>query len=294
MPANVSLRSLGGRTILNLAYSRVTGEGRVQPRIVFTLDGRVPPDPQVPRGFDVDVRMLRVDVVCGTERIGSGESRVLGTWISLHTEIPVQVEMPITPAAIRYVTETARGDDVSLNLTLQTILRHRPSADPGSEPGPWEETSQGGAGLQIAIPRPIWVKQVLEPIGTDRYIFLEIPIPPIPAGQRWQAAKEHLARAEARFHEGHDADVLRHCHDALAALSPKDPTRIVPLIADDAKRNQLNETLHEFRDFLHRGRHPLKTGGDAGRYDIDHHDAAFALASTKVWLAYLARLEPSE
>src|SRR6266700_2753636 len=54
--------------------------------------------------------------------------------------------------------------------------------------------------------------------------------------------------------------VLRHCHDAFAGLSPTDPTKIVPSIADGPKRGQLNETLHEFRDFLHRGRHPLRTG----------------------------------
>lgn len=54
------------------------------------------PTPQVPRGFDVDVRMLRVDVVCGSERIGSGESRLLGMPISLHTEIPLQVTRSLT------------------------------------------------------------------------------------------------------------------------------------------------------------------------------------------------------
>ncbi len=291
MAGTATFNSLGGKTILSLSFSRVTGESRVQPRIVFTLDGRVPPDPQVLRGFDVDVRTLRVDVVCDTERIGSGESRVLGTWLSLHAPIPIQVEVPVTPAAIAYVSEIARGDEISFNLLLQVVLRYRQSADPGSEPGPWDEMSHGGTSMQVSIPRPLWVKQVLAPIGTDRYVFLELPIPPAPAGQRWQAALEHVARAEARFHEGYDADVLRHCHDALAALSPKDPTRIVPSIADDAKRNQLNETLHEFRDLLHRGRHPLKTGEDAGRYDVDHRDASFALAATKVWLTYLARLE---
>jgi hypothetical protein len=145
--------------------------------------------------------------------------------------------------------------------------------------------------LQVAIPRPVWVKQVLEPIGTDQYVLLELPIPPMPTGQRWQAAQEHLARAEARFHEGHDADVLRHCHDAFTALSPKDPTKFVPPVGDDVKMDQVNETLHAFRDFLHRGRHPLRTGDDAGRYDVDHRDAAFALAATKIWLTYLARLD---
>jgi len=291
VPANINFSSLAGKTILSLAYSRVHGEGRVQPRLVFTLDGRVPPDPQVPRGFDVDVRMLRVDVVCGTERIGSGDFRVLGRLITLHTEVSLQVEVPITPAAIQYVSETAMGDDVALNLIVQTRLGYRPSAELGSEAGSWEETSQGGTSMQVSIPRSVWVKQVLEPIGTDHHVFLDLPIPPMPAGQRWQATQEHLARAEVRFHGGYSADVLRHCHDALAALSPKDPTRIVPPIADDAKRNQLNKTLHEFRDFLQRGRHPQKTGDEAGRYDVDHRDAAFALGATKIWLAYLAKLE---
>jgi hypothetical protein len=96
--------------------------------------------------------------------------------------------------------------------------------------------------------------------------------------------------AETRNHEGNDPDVLRYCHDALQAVSPSNPKGIVPAIADDAKRQQLDEALHHFRDFLQNGRHPQKTGANAGRYDVDHRDAQFALAMRKVWLVYIARL----
>lgn len=138
--------------------------------------------------------------------------------------------------------------------------------------------------MEVDVPRSTWVKAVLEPLGTERYIWIELPLPPLPAGHRWETVLEHLQLAERRNQEGSDADVLIRCYDALGALAPTDPKAIIPADINAEKRAVLDKALLEFRDFLQRGRHPQKTGDARGRYDTDHRDSEFALAMTKVWL----------
>jgi hypothetical protein len=178
-------------------------------------------------------------------------------------------------------------------VTFQAALRYRkpavlsPQGALQEDAGAWDDTHHGGMGLEVEIPRSTWVKEVLEPIGTSRYIWMELLIPTLPTGRKWLKVQEHLEKAEARDHEGADPDVLRHCHDALSALSPRSPKTILPAVADQDKKDKLDRALQDFRAFLQNGRHPQQTGG----YDVDHRDAQFALAMTKVWLTYIARLE---
>ncbi len=102
----------------------------------------------------MDICRLVVDVTVGTEVIGRGETRALGSSISLRNDGHLPVEVPVSPAAIRHVEETARGTDVSLRVAFQGSIRYRRAALLSStgqlaEPsGPWEELHHGIPGAR--------------------------------------------------------------------------------------------------------------------------------------------------
>jgi hypothetical protein len=194
----------------------------------------------------------------------------------------------IDRAALHHVAVTARGLDVVLKLTFRADLFHRLADTEGNGAQPWEEVQNSGApGLDVTIPRSEWISKVLAEIGTESYIWMELPVPALPAEKKWRDALGHLTTAERRFEEGADAEVLRSCHDAFTPLA-EGPKGIVPQVADDEKRNAIDVHLRGFRNFLQNGRHPSRK---TGLYTVDHRDAEFALAQTKFWLTYLARLE---
>lgn len=287
---------------LSLTCQRVSGQGRVVPRLALEIEARYLPDPRQSEPREMEVRTLHADLLVNGELIGRGEMHAAVPPISAHNDGHLHIEVPISAAATRFVDETTRGDDVRLVVTLHAAIRYRRPAQSVGDgaggqriegPGPWQDMpSTGIPSLEVDIPRGEWVRKVLEPIGTDRYVWMEFAIPPAPAGERWMAALEHLSKAEARYHQGDDADVLGCCWDAVEALAPGQGGKIVPDVAAEAKRRAVDDQLIKFRAFLQGGRHPSElTPGSGGRYHVDHRDAAFALAQTKVWLTYLAHLE---
>jgi hypothetical protein len=67
----------------------------------------------------------------------------------------------------------------------------------------------------------------------------------------------------------------------------------IPLYSHETyakKRDHLNIVLKNTKDFMHAGRHVSKQGQRIGEFDVDRRDADFALAQTKIWLVYIARL----
>ena len=293
-PPRIAFQDLG-KEVLAFTYSGVTGEGQVSPRLVVTLLPSVPPDPLTPLGREVQIRRLRITVICGTEHIGWGEAGVLATTWSLHNKNQLQVTVPLSLAAIHHVEKTNRGHEVNLTLHLQAAFRYRFGVAYGEDPQEWlEDIVHEGMSMAISIPRSTWVHDVLQPIGTDRYIFLEARVPPLPAGGKWDAAQQHLHSAETRNQEGYDPDVLRHAWDSFEALSPGAGNKILGGIINDAKREHFNKVLLAFRGFLQHGRHPRERGEELGLYDVDHRDAAMAIAVTKALLAYIAARESEQ
>lgn len=292
--------AFGGRHQITVAYKDIRGEGHIYPRAVVGFEVRVHPYGPAIEPRDVEIDRLIADLRCGDDLIGRGEAREYGSTISVNSDGRLEVEVPLNPAAMRHVGETVRGARIHLRVIVRIAFRYRiparfaPTGEQESSAGQWEEMRNVGApALDVEIPRSTWVHDVLEQIGTLNYVWLEMPIPPLPAGGMWQKVQEHLARAEARDHEGADPDVLRCCHDAIAALSPSNPKALVPAMSDPAKREKVDAALLAFRNFLQSGRHPQASGEQAGGYDVDHRDAQFALAMTKVWLTYLARQQSS-
>jgi hypothetical protein len=296
MPSSATFNVVGYDTI-ELSLDRVTGSGHVYPRLCFDFSVRLHQSPSRPPNTppgppEAVIRHLYVDVSSGTELLGRGELRNPVNPITIHADEGLTVEVPMSRAAIHHIDETARGQDVILHLVLRPFLSRRWQAPVGEEPEEWRESpAPGSPPMEVSIARSDWVTKVLAEIQTERYVWMELPIPPLPGGERWRAALEHLTRAENRFQEGSDAEVLRHCYDALDALSPGAPKAIVPAAPNQEKRAKVDDALARFRTYLQEGRHLQKP---TGLYDADRRDSEFALSMTKVWLTYLARLAPDE
>jgi hypothetical protein len=145
------------------------------------------------------------------------------------------------------------------------------------------------AQAQHQIPRTEWVSRVIQPLGVDQFVFLEVAIPPAPERERWQRALAHLAEAEQLFRTGNDPEVLQRCYAAFEALEGA-PTEIFEAVDDEEKRKQLNKALRSAKEYMHSGRHVAESGASEGAYSVDHRDASFALGQAKVWLSYISHL----
>jgi hypothetical protein len=114
-------------------------------------------------------------------------------------------------------------------------------------------------------------------------------MPPAPYGQAMAKAMVMLKEAEEQFRLGHDPGVFQHCHAAFEVLEGW-PKQILDKMADRGKAVQVDAMLKGIANYLHTGRHPSKTGDEAGTFAVDHQDAEYALGLTKMTLAYIARL----
>jgi hypothetical protein len=122
-------------------------------------------------------------------------------------------------------------------------------------------------------------------------VLLDLPLPPPPDLERWQASVDHLRAAERFYHDGNDPEVLHRCYAAFDALAGA-PKNIFDGLAaaDPDKGEKVDKALLAFRNYLQAGRHVSPSGASEGEFPVDHRDSEFALSQTKAWLAYVARL----
>ena len=275
------------RTLVQLRLDSVSGQGRLQPRLILDFQAET-------KGTDLhaEVHALRVEVTSNGEYLGTGSARkvVSDVW-SWDTQL--RVEVPINRAVIDFVDQHP-DSTVQLMLEMQAFLRLRtePMALPGQvspEPGPWREVTTWPAQMQVPIPRSEWVARVVQPLGVEQFVFLEVAIPPATDRARWEKALSHLAEAEQHYREGNDPEVLQRCYAAFEALEGA-PKAIFDTVPDVEKRDRLNEALRTAKEYMHNGRHVSQAGASEGAYPVDHRDAAFALGQAKLWLAYVSRL----
>jgi hypothetical protein len=276
-------------TVLQLRLDVVRAEGRVQPRLIFDFQGET-------KGTHVhaEIHALRVEVSSNGEYLGTGTQRNVVTDVFGYGS-QVRIGVPITRAVIEYIDERLRGaTDVQLRLEVQAYLRLRtetpaPLGQASPEPSPWHEVTVWPIQAELTVPRSDWIARVVQPLGLDQYVFLEITIPPVPERGRWEQALAHLAEAEQHYREGNDPEVLQRCYAAFEALDGA-PKAIFDALPDIDKRDQLNAALRAAKEYMHSGRHVSKAGELEGTYPVDHRDAAFALGQAKLWLSYISRL----
>lgn len=280
----LGLRAMGtdfyftANTTFRLTLDGIRGEGRVAPRLMLNFTGSRTSDQT-----QVTLDRMSAEVWLDSEMLGRGEMRQESMPLLLATSI--QVMVPITRDVVRHVDEHARGDQLSLRVDLRARTTVQRAGEPET-PWPGGESFAQGSAL---VPRASWVKDVVEPLGVETYVLLELPIPPAPERDRWAKSLDHIVMAERFYHEGNDPEVLQRCHAAFEALQGA-PKAVFDREPDPAKRKQLDEALAAAKMFMHSGRHTSKTGELVGEFAVDHRDAAFALAEAKVWLSYIARL----
>jgi hypothetical protein len=275
-------------TVVRLHLDSISGQGRVQPRLIIDFQAET-------HGTDLhaEVHGMRVEVTSDGEYLGTGAPRNLVSDV-FDFGSQLRVEVPITHAVIDFMDQRLRAATVPLMLEVQAFLRVRaePKALPGQpapEPGPWREVRIWPIQVDVAIPRSEWVTRVVQPLGIEQYVLMEVAIPPAPDRSRWEQALAHLAAAEQRYRDGNDPEVLQRCYAAFEALEGA-PAAIFDGMPDEAKRKRLNDALRDAKAYMNSGRHVSATGEQLGEYPVDHRDAAFALGQAKVWLSFITHL----
>ena len=292
MMMSSTLLSDGITSWVKLALSHVSAQGQVLPRLVVSLEASATRE-----RIEAEIHHLTGELFHDRELLGKG---ALPPAVVSSFGTQLTLEVPVARDALHFVQQTLRGDAVDLRLEFTGLLRvrhdlpqgeqYRPSSPPQGEWG-FVAIGQGRhAELRFQISRSDWFKRVLEPTGVNDYLLAEIRIPKAHRGQGWRNALDHLHDAERHFIIGNDAEVFFKCRAALEAL-PGAPKRTFDFIGNATKRQRIDELAKQFVDYLHTGRHVERSPGEQGKFPVDRRDAEFALALTKVMLAYASSLK---
>jgi hypothetical protein len=279
-----------GSTWLKLSTPQVLARGRVQPRLEAIFQARTPV-----REIQAQLIQLEADVVVAGERVGVGTAREIGRDFNF-VETSVTVEVPMDSHALAFIEEHFREATLHLQFEWRGMLRvkHEQSSDgivPSVPVGEWHflPLDPGGNSGMVSISRSDWVHHVLAPVGVGDFVSLEIAVPKLPDPETWRVALDHLRTAEEQYHLGNDPGVFHHCY-AVFERFRGDSETLFPTVPDESKRKKINDLLMKLNAFFQAGRHTSTSGSRAGQFAVDHRDAEAALAMTKIFLAYLARL----
>lgn len=276
------------RTWARLDPEAVHGRGTVAPRLVFQFKARTAREK-----MEVQIHFMHGELLVGEERLGQGT--LTGTHLA-PTEYQLELEVPVSRAALEYIDRALTGSAIDVALRLSGWLRGRDRNEDGPgfasepQPGEWVFENFGQATdtrLRFQIPRSEWFSKVLEPIGTTEYLCTEIAVPRADSDLR-QAAN-HLKDAERALREGHDSQVFLLCRGALESL-PGAPQAVFDNLESEQEKKELDALMLAAGSYLHLGRHTAKDGPREGEFAVDHADAAFALNLAKLLLAQTARV----
>jgi hypothetical protein len=284
----VSFTDLSATIWMTLEFKGARGKGRVAPSLVLEFEATTQN-----QDCRVELHHLQGKLYSDFEYLGQGfiEFRTIS---SNGTRIEMQV--PLAPALFGYINEKLTGDaTIGLTISFSGAMRiwHDLDRAYASSPprGEWTFVGIGDnhqTGLKFQIARSDWFKYVLEPIGMDEYVFAEIKIPKGLLKSKFTAAAQSVLKAESHFVNGDDPEVFFQCRAALETLTGA-PKSIFDSVADEGKRQALNDLVQRLVDLLHRGRHAQPEKG----FMVNHQDAELALSLTKVVLAYISKSLPA-
>lgn len=278
----------GTRTWARLDPDAVHGRGIVAPRLAFQFKGRTAREK-----MDVQIHFMHGELMVGEERLGQGT--LTGAHLA-PTAYQLELEIPVTRAALEYIDQALTGNAIDVALRLSGWLRARdlnddnPSYVSQPQAGEWVFENFGQARdtrMRFQIPRSEWFSKVLEPIGTTEYICTEIAVPR--ADSDLGQAANHLMSAERALREGHDPQVFLHCRGALESL-PGAPQTVFDNLESEQEKKKLDALMPAAGNYFHLGRHTAKDGPREGEFAVDHADATFALNLAKLLLAQTARV----
>jgi hypothetical protein len=283
--------------VVNISDAGIRGAGLAFPRLIFSLKLRAT------RPGWMELHRLTATVSYENELLS--ESEVPGAVVMqlIPNDTHLELSVPVSDSALRYLEDGVQGDAVLVDLRFCAELRIcevGPSAPPNTPPtfpagGNWTtevvgDLSPAASALRVRVPRSDWFTQVLQSLGTDRYIPTEIRIPSGGLGVDFVAAVARLRNAEQQFFTGMDSEVFHHCRGAVDAL-PGAKKSIFAAVRNKDKGDAMDELTKALGVFLHQGRHVEPSGAEqAGEFPVDHRDAAFALYSTRLLVAYASQL----
>lgn len=280
---------VGSRTWVDISVRTITARGRISPRLLLFLELRTPTE-----RVEAELHDVRVQVACGDEIVGEG--RLIGEPATWHGH-QCELEVPVTRQALDCVTERLeRHAAIDLTLDWYGLLRVRWEPTPsdnrrGSDPeaGTWTDLHLRAGQHQhhVGVARSDWYSQVVQAVGGDDYVHLEVAVPRGPEQARWRKALDRLADAEKAFALGDDAGVFQHLKGVFEAL-PGAKQHIFDALPDP-KRGEVDGFTKAFVNYLNHGRHVMNTGTLEGEFPVDHQDAGFAIAVTQVILSYASR-----
>ncbi len=235
------------------------------------------------------------------ELLGTGTMSDVGEEVPSLGDRQIHLEVFVDRDAIRFVQDCLREANLSFELEFRGALYVRDDRPEGERrfnselgQGEWHFVPIKPTRLPVTIARSDWVKNVLEPLGVGEYVLMEMPVPGVPERERWKAALRHVEEAQKHFRMGNDAAVLQSCHAAFESLEGA-PKNIFERVADEKKREAVDNLLKQAKHYFNSGRHVSKSGGpQKGSFPVDHRDAEFALYLSQVLLAYTAKLLVSE
>ena len=284
-------------TLGHLHYAFVTVEptgliyarGEILPRLAIELKLRTPREK-----VQAEIHFLRMQVQYANEVLAEGTAA--GEFVDFHDRRLI-VEAPITRTALQFVNDRLVGDRVDLTLQLSgwMRIRYQPEEGEALPPGSpatddWIFTTFGVmsiSALVLQVPRGEWFRRVIEPVGTHEYLLTEIPLLKGGVGASLEKSYKQLQEAERHWVTGNDPSVFFHCKGAIEAL-PGWPQQIFDSLVDRTKAEYLDKLVHSAKNYFDHGRHIAQSGIQEGEFPVDHREAEFALALTKVLLAEAA------
>ncbi len=239
----------------------------------------------------LQARLLIAGEVAGT---GSASGIFVGPYGN-----GASIEIPISPNALDFAEAQVTGDRLFLTLGFSGVLwskddnTDRPQFASRPTPGEWTAVPFGSTvvSLDFEIARSDWYSRIREPLGTLRYLFVEIPLPT--AGHPLRKAGERLRDAEQALTAGDEPGVFMHCRGAVDAL-PGSPKNIFDALSDPREAAALDELVKAAGAYLHRGRHVDRSGTQQGDFPVTGRDARFALNLTKVLISHVAGVIASD
>ena len=266
---------------VEVEFERIGGRGLVLPRIAVAFDLRTTEE-----GTFADMHEMRVRLEAANELIGEGK---LGPVEVRRRESAYEVEIPVSRHALAFLNERLTGNDLDLVAKFSGWMLVRRGGAEQAAPE-WQTVgSSRQAWLSFQVPRSDWFTKVLEPIGVGKFVVFEMPLPSGDLRTEFEQALAHLNEAERHYVTGSDPSVFSSCRAAFDAL-PGAKQHIYDTIADERKRKQLDDLAREVGEYLHTGRHVAESGEQQGEFPVDHRDAEFALAMTRLLVTYTAKL----
>jgi hypothetical protein len=275
----------GPNTYLRLAARGVRGEGKLLPRLVFDVETRTPRERMQTHIQHLHARLLIAGQVAGT---GSASGILVGPYGN-----SASIEIPISPHALDFAEAQVTGDRLVLALAFSGVLWSKDDNTDRSQfasrpsPGEWTAVAFGSSvtSLDFEIARSDWYSRIREPLGTLRYLFVEVPLPS--ARHPLHKAAERLRDAEQALTAGDEPGVFLHCRGAVDAL-PGSPKNIFDELSDPREAAALDAIVKSAGAYLHRGRHVDRSGTQQGDFPVTGRDARFALNLTKVLISHVS------